>query len=332
MEPNSSFQSLISQEVRVHWLRYLPPECLGNARVCNDWHGCVESVCRERFKNEFGNQLPLSDETSQFVRYFQARTARVLCPRWSQEQRDHAKPFWIKGTKAKCLPLLCQCLVLAPQFDPVETLNAANGFSEDDIVFLTWLTQQRDDLSHCASLKSSLIKDHHECLKFLLSLEGGGDLLPTWIPSNIALKEQEKEDFQALQAKPRDPIIKLIEKKPYSALIARAIHEGAAIDVQDMKGRIPLHVAVTEGHLNVVALLLISGSPIDVKDAEGSTPMDLAEASGDSRLINLLNGTRRTDRGSSSAPRNGQQRTRRTRPLREPCTTDMEPLPFTQHQ
>ena len=46
------------------------------------------------------------------------------------------------------------------------------------------------------------------------------------------------------------------------------------INESDYEGRTALHIAASEGHLNIVKYLVNHGSDVDIKDSRGNTALD----------------------------------------------------------
>ena len=58
--------------------------------------------------------------------------------------------------------------------------------------------------------------------------------------------------------------------------------------VNGWNGQTPLHSAASEGHLEMVSLLVQKGAEINAKDKSGQTPMDLANANQHQDVAKLL--------------------------------------------
>ena len=58
-------------------------------------------------------------------------------------------------------------------------------------------------------------------------------------------------------------------------LLKFLISNGADVNISDVWGRIQLHHAVEEGHLENVEIFLSNGADINAKDENGETPLDL---------------------------------------------------------
>jgi len=66
------------------------------------------------------------------------------------------------------------------------------------------------------------------------------------------------------------------------------LEHGADINVQHRDSRTPLHVASTEGALEVVRLLLEQGADIEAKDDGGKTPLQVATDLRRDEVVKLL--------------------------------------------
>jgi ankyrin repeat protein len=60
---------------------------------------------------------------------------------------------------------------------------------------------------------------------------------------------------------------------PNSLIAEKLINAGAVVDIEDAEGCTPLHIAVAEGRLDVIWLLLVHGARTDSRDDDGKTPM-----------------------------------------------------------
>ena len=78
--------------------------------------------------------------------------------------------------------------------------------------------------------------------------------------------------------------IKVIEKK---TAISRVPVE-SAIDKADDYGSTPLHWACENGHLKIVALLILNGADINRENEYGNTPLQVAEREGHDCIVELL--------------------------------------------
>jgi glutaminase len=69
------------------------------------------------------------------------------------------------------------------------------------------------------------------------------------------------------------------------------------VSMSDYDGRTPLHLAASEGHMEVVKLLLEKGAPVNAKDRWGGTPLEDAERGRHEEIKQILisNGGSRTE-------------------------------------
>lgn len=65
-------------------------------------------------------------------------------------------------------------------------------------------------------------------------------------------------------------------------------HLGTPLDIQDTRGKTPLHVVAQRGNVTVVNALLIKGALVDIKDDKGYTPLHRAARSGHRDVVELL--------------------------------------------
>ena len=75
--------------------------------------------------------------------------------------------------------------------------------------------------------------------------------------------------------------------------------KGADPNIKDEAGRTPLYWAASEGHVDVVKLLLVYGADPTVEDKDGKTPLDLARAEGSSEVVSVIEEWLRRGGGSS---------------------------------
>jgi ankyrin repeat protein len=66
------------------------------------------------------------------------------------------------------------------------------------------------------------------------------------------------------------------------------IAEGANVELQDVGGHSPLHLAASRGQLSVVMLLLEAGANKNVRNKYGNTPLHFAASSGQLSVVTLL--------------------------------------------
>ncbi|XP_070550397.1 death-associated protein kinase 1-like [Ptychodera flava] len=72
------------------------------------------------------------------------------------------------------------------------------------------------------------------------------------------------------------------------AITRLLLESKASIDVQDINGKTPLHLAVAENNDVITRLLLASKASIDVEDKNGKTPLHLAVAENNDVITRLL--------------------------------------------
>ena len=65
-------------------------------------------------------------------------------------------------------------------------------------------------------------------------------------------------------------------------------HLAAGVDVKDGIGITPLHDACSEGHKEIVELLISKGAVLNAKDQDGKTPLDKAEHQERTKIADLL--------------------------------------------
>jgi uncharacterized protein len=66
------------------------------------------------------------------------------------------------------------------------------------------------------------------------------------------------------------------------------LNQGAAIDARDEAGRTPLMLAVTQGRLEIVRLLLARGADPNAADNAGRTPLQQARQQNSPEITALL--------------------------------------------
>lgn len=71
-------------------------------------------------------------------------------------------------------------------------------------------------------------------------------------------------------------------------IVEQKLKAGAAAGFADYDRRTPLHLAATEGHADVVALLIENGAHVDSEDRWGSTPLDDAKKNGHEKVVEAL--------------------------------------------
>jgi ankyrin repeat protein len=71
------------------------------------------------------------------------------------------------------------------------------------------------------------------------------------------------------------------------------LDQGAVIDARDEAGRTPLMLAVTQGQIEVVRLLLARGADPNAADNAGHTPLQQARQQNSREIAALLEGSQR---------------------------------------
>ncbi|HYM71365.1 MAG TPA: ankyrin repeat domain-containing protein [Stellaceae bacterium] len=71
-------------------------------------------------------------------------------------------------------------------------------------------------------------------------------------------------------------------------IVAILIKAGAKIDQRDKIGETPLHYAAERAHLEIIKLLLDVGAPVDTQDKNGMTPLMLAARNGQVEIVRTL--------------------------------------------
>ncbi len=85
-------------------------------------------------------------------------------------------------------------------------------------------------------------------------------------------------------------------------LIAR----GAEANLSDYDGRTPLHLAASEGHLDVVQYLISKGAQVNIRDRWGGSPLSDAERGKFNNIVNFLlsvGATKPEFRGGETSPK-----------------------------
>ena len=76
------------------------------------------------------------------------------------------------------------------------------------------------------------------------------------------------------------------ELKEIEKLLNKIVSEN--VNIKDENGNTPLHVAVQQGNVKVVEVLLNKGANVNVKNSVGETPLDLAFQNRNIKIIVLL--------------------------------------------
>ncbi len=71
-----------------------------------------------------------------------------------------------------------------------------------------------------------------------------------------------------------------VSKKLYMKAVATLVKSGRSVNIQDAKGRAPLHIAAAAGHAEAISLLLQHGADPNLCDAEGNTAVLLVVKAG----------------------------------------------------
>lgn len=84
------------------------------------------------------------------------------------------------------------------------------------------------------------------------------------------------------------PLLHATAKRHLSTVQALLLHKADPNIAAKQGGRTPLHLAATDGHMELLGLLLASGAMKDVKDDWGKTPMFCAAERGNREVVNKL--------------------------------------------
>ncbi len=93
-------------------------------------------------------------------------------------------------------------------------------------------------------------------------------------PWAIAYLSSESERQAKLLHRPA------VSKKQYMKAVATLVKSGRSVNIQDAKGRAPLHIAAAAGQAEAISLLLQHGADPNLCDAEGNTPVLLVVKAG----------------------------------------------------
>jgi hypothetical protein len=102
----------------------------------------------------------------------------------------------------------------------------------------------------------------------------------------LDLLERGADPFAASTA--GDPPLTLAVRLGWTALIARLIAIGVALDARDQHGMTALHLAAALRREPILRLLILHGASPDVRAADGQTPLGVALASGRRDLADWL--------------------------------------------
>lgn len=118
-----------------------------------------------------------------------------------------------------------------------------------------------------------------------------------WLRSlTRALERQDAEQAaRALARNPeahretyRAPPLHLAVRQGDVAVVELILRHGADVSAADDRGRTPLHHAIDEGHAELARLLIDRGAPLDARDESGMTPIYMAASKDQSEILSLL--------------------------------------------
>ncbi len=105
---------------------------------------------------------------------------------------------------------------------------------------------------------------------------------------------ESQQSAPAPEAKPVEPVAEAAKPEPPTAkapaisiynaaglgnieAVKQHIAAGTDVNVKNVGGVAPLHIAADRGHKEVVALLIDKGADVNMKEEDGTTPLDYAE-------------------------------------------------------
>ena len=124
----------------------------------------------------------------------------------------------------------------------------------------------------------------------------GSQLVP------VSAEDEQAAFVKRIQEAPERIDVHFVDQSGYTALhylsyitladtgrlVGLFCGQGAAVDARGPNGRTPLHVAASQGRLDIIVALLVAGAEVEDQTASGATSLHLAAAAGHDRAIQVL--------------------------------------------
>lgn len=100
---------------------------------------------------------------------------------------------------------------------------------------------------------------------------------------NKNLKQKEIKDNSL-----NKPLLILAIQKKQNDVVKMMIEKGANINVKNLNGQTPLHVAILTNNIEIAKYLIEKGADLNIKDCKGQTPLYLAILKNNVEIAKLL--------------------------------------------